>query len=425
MQLQLQELSTAGKATGLALALHGGEPSPNSMNDTITPRLRADVELKPFDEYEGEQRFIVAVDERHLVVSEGVAIVLEECRTQTTLGAVAARASARLGFSVSPEMVGNVLSSEVLSDCFHVPEQRAKLQCPVRLRQRVVPAQVLAPMLVPLRWLFTRPAAAMVITTLVLVELLVLQKEPVSAPPLSGAQIVCSVALTMLGVVVHELGHLTACARFGAGHGGIGVGVYWCMPVLYAEVNGAWMLPRLQRAAVDVGGVYFQCAYLIALGAAYLASDAVPFIEAMVWTHFLMLHTLNPVLKYDGYWLLTDLGAMPNLHEQIRSSATQILQTLRHAADARFPTPKQFTILCAFSAIAFAYFACTLAMLGTNIGHGASEIAQRWSARGSTPFGNWHVVGESALLALLVVMALSLAVLLARSIHRIGKDPQV
>ncbi len=27
-------------------------------------------------------------------------------------------------------------------------------------------------------------------------------------PPLSGAQIVCSVALTMLGVVVHELGHL-------------------------------------------------------------------------------------------------------------------------------------------------------------------------------------------------------------------------
>ncbi|MEJ0035541.1 MAG: hypothetical protein WDO68_05590 [Gammaproteobacteria bacterium] len=395
------------------------------MNNTITPRLRADVELKPFDEYEGDERFIVAVDDRHLVVSSGVALVLEECRAHTTLGAVAQRVSARLGFFVSPEIVGEVLSAQVLSDCFHAPEQRAQGQCPIRCRQRIVPTQVLAPILLPLRWLFTRPAAAMVITTLVLIELLVIQRgHSAVSPPLSGAQIVCSVALTMLGVVVHELGHLTACARFGARHGGIGLGVYWCMPVLYAEVSGAWMLPRLQRAAVDAGGVYFQCAYLIALGGAYLASGAMPFVEAMAWTHFLMLHTLNPVLKYDGYWLLTDLGGMPNLHEQIRTSARQAWRALRHAARDSLPTLRQLALLSAFGAIAIAYFTYTFAMLGTDIGHGASEIARRWVVRDSAPFGHWHVVGEAALVALLSVMALSLAFLLARSIHRIGKDPQ-
>jgi putative peptide zinc metalloprotease protein len=395
------------------------------MNDTITPRLRADVELKPFDEYEGDERFIVAVDDRHLVVSSGVAVVLDECRTQNTLGAIAQRVSARLGFAVSPEMVGEVLSAPVLTDCFHVPEQRAQLQCPVRLRQRIVPASVVAPLLVPLRWLFTRPAVAAVITTLVLIELLVFQREQASVPPpLSGAQIVCSVALTMLGVVVHELGHLTACARFGARHGGIGLGVYWCMPVLYAEVSGAWMLPRLQRAAVDAGGVYFQCAYLIVLGAVYLASDAAPFHEAMAWTHFLMLHTLNPVLKYDGYWLLTDMGGMPNLHEQIRGSARRLWQALRHAAVECRLALKELALLSIFGVMAAVYFAYTLAMLGASIGHGASEIAHRWAIRDSSPFGNWHVAGEAALLALLVVMALSLAFLLARSLHRIGKDPQ-
>ena len=395
------------------------------MNDTITPRLRADVELKPFDEYEGDERFIVAVDDRHLVVSSGVAVVLDECRAQATLGTVAQRASARLGFVVSPEMVSEVLSAQVLSDCFHVPEQRAQVQCPVRFRQRVLPAHVLAPLLVPMRWLFTRPAAAALITTLVLIELLIMQSAHASVPPpLSGTQIVCSVALTMLGVVVHEFGHLTACARFGARHGGIGLGVYWCMPVLYAEVSGAWMLPRLQRAAVDVGGVYFQCAYLIGLGAIYLASGARPFVEAMVWTHFLMLHTLNPVLKYDGYWLLTDLGGMPNLHEQIRSGAQQAWQALRHAASERWPTIKQLALLSAFGVMALAYFAYTIVVLGTDIGRGAGEIAQRWTIRDSAPFGHWHVAGESALLALLVVMALSLAFLLARSLHRLGKDPQ-
>lgn len=395
------------------------------MNDIITPRLRADVELKPFDEYEGDDRFIVAVDDRHLVVNAGVAVVLDECRRHNTLDAVARTVSARLGFPVSPEMVSEVLSAQVLSDCFHVPEQRAQVQCPVRFRQRIVPAHVLGPWLAPLRWLFTRPAAAFVLTTLVLIELLAIQREHSAAPPpLSGAQIVCSVALTMIGVVVHELGHLTACARFGARHGGMGLGVYWCMPVLYAEVSGAWMLPRLQRAAVDAGGVYFQCVYLIALGAAYLASDAAPFVEAMAWTHFLMLHTLNPVLKYDGYWLLTDLAGMPNLHEQIRASARQTWQAIRHAARHHLPTIKQIVALSAFSGMATAYFGYTLVMLGTNIGHGASEIARRWDLRDSTPFGSWHVVGESALFALIVVMALSLAFLLARSLHRLGKDPQ-
>jgi putative peptide zinc metalloprotease protein len=295
----------------------------------------------------------------------------------------------------------------------------------VRFRRQILSARVLAPVLGPLRWSFTRPVAAMIVTTLILIELLVAQQEHATVlVPLSGAQMVCSVALTMLGVVVHELGHLTACVRFGARHGSIGMGIYWCMPVLYAEVSGAWMLPRLQRAAVDAGGVYFQCAYLVVLGGVYLASGSAPFLAAMAWTHFLMLHTLNPVLKYDGYWLLTDLGGMPNLHEHVRASARDLWCVLRRTAGSILPARRQLAVLCMFGVLATAYFAYTLAMLGLGIAQGASEVAARWADRDSVPFGNWHVVGESALLMLLIVMALSLAFLLARSLHRIGKDPQ-
>jgi hypothetical protein len=94
------------------------------------------------------------------------------------------------------------------------------------------------------------------------------------------------------------------------------------------------------------------------------------------------------------------------------------------AAEERWPSLEQLVLLSAFGVMATAYFAYTIVLLGTDIGHGASEIAHRWALRDSTPFGHWHVAGESALLALLVVMALSLACLLARSLHRIGKDPQ-
>jgi putative peptide zinc metalloprotease protein len=272
---------------------------------------------------------------------------------------------------------------------------------------------------------FTRPAAAALITSLFIVELLVANHAGAAASsPLSGAQIVCTAALTAVGIIVHELGHLAACARFGAAHGGIGIGIYWCMPVFYADVNGAWMLPRLQRAVVDAGGVYLQCAYVLALGAAYLAWEAAPFLEAMVWTHFLMLHTLNPILKYDGYWLLTDLFGLSNLHDQIRRRTGEMWRALCRKPEACMPSAKSLLLLAGFGCIASAYFSYMLAMLGTDIGRGASEVANRWEIRESAPFGAWHVVGESALLALLVVMAVSVACLLARSITRIGRNSQ-
>jgi putative peptide zinc metalloprotease protein len=394
------------------------------MNDTITPRLREDVLLKPFEEYEGDARFIIAVDDRHFVVSAAVAAVLEESRAHTTLSTLAQRASERLGVTVSEELASRVLSEQLLSVCFHVPEQRTHSQCPIRYRARVLGARALRLPLAVLAPLFSRSAAATLVAILIAVEILIAARSASAEPyALSGAQVLCAAGLTVLGIVVHELGHLAACFRFGASHGGIGIGIYWCMPVFYAEVHGAWMLPRLRRAVVDAGGIYLQCVYVIALGVTWLSTGSAPVLEAIVWSHFLMLHTLNPVLKYDGYWLLTDLAGAPNLHGQIRESAQNVWRAVRHKPDARWPAAKPLTLLGAFAGFAIAYFAYLLAVLGANIGQSASASESRWAAWDHTPYGLWHAVGESAVLALLLVMAASLAVLLARSIHRIGRDP--
>jgi hypothetical protein len=189
------------------------------------------------------------------------------------------------------------------------------------------------------------------------------------------------------------------------------------MPVFYADVNGAWTLPRLQRAAVDAGGVYLQCIYAVTLGAIYLATDAPAIREAIAWTVFLMLHTLNPVLKYDGYWLLTDLAGAPNLHAKIRASAQQVWSVLRRQPGASLPSRKPLLLLGAFTATAFAYFAYLLLMLGTSLGKSAGAATEKWAEEGVM----WQAVGESALLTLLLVMAVSLAFVLAQSIHRIGR----
>lgn len=388
------------------------------MNDSMTPPLRADVRVLPFQDSDGqgENRYIVAVGERHFVVGAVVAAVLEESRQPSTAAVLAARVSERLGTFVSAELVNRVLAEQRLSVCFRAGEPEA--ECPIRFRARLVSGRALRVPLAALSKLFTLNAAVLVIALLAIVAASVAANSSGrTADPLSGPEMICAFALTLLGVLVHELGHLAACARFGASHGGIGVGLYWCMPVFYAEVNGAWTLPRIQRAAVDAGGVYLQCLYTVALGAIYLATDAPAVREAIAWTFFLMLHTLNPVLKYDGYWLLTDLAGAPNLHARIRESAQQTWSVIRRVPDARLPARKPLLLLGAFAGAALTYFTYLLLMLGTGIGKSAGTAAEKWATSGVM----WHAIGESAVLALLVVMAVSLAFVLAQSIHRIGR----
>jgi len=382
----------------------------------MTPTLRADVRVLPFDDGEGRNRFIVAVGERHFVVGEVVAAVLQEARVPSTPEALAQRVSGRLGASVSADVVNRVIAEQMLSVCFHDGAQTA--QCPIRFRARLVGAAALRVPLALLSKLFTSKVAILAIVMLAVVQIAIAAgSERGVAEGLSGTEVMCAVALTLLGVFVHELGHLAACARFGAVHGGIGVGLYWCMPVFYADVNGAWTLPRLQRAAVDAGGVYLQCIYTLGLGAAYLATQSPTIREAIAWTFFLMLHTLNPVLKYDGYWLLTDLAGAPNLHGRIRDSAQQVWSVIRRVPGASLPGTKPLLLLGAFTAIAFAYFAYLLLVLGAGIGKSLGATAEKWAAGEAS----WPAVGEFALLALLLVMAVSLSFVLARSIHRIGR----
>lgn len=382
----------------------------------MMPTLRPDVHVLPFEDGGGERKFIVAVGETHLVVSALVAAVLVESRVPSTPAALAQRVSHRLGVTVSVERVSRVISERLLAVCFRAVEQEP--ECPIRFRVRVMGAAALRVPLGALSKLFALRTALFVLALLTVAgTALALGTGGRDEETLRGSEVACAVTLTLLGVLAHELGHLAACARFGAKHGGIGVGLYWCMPVFFADVNGAWTLPRLQRAAVDVGGVYFQCIYIVGLGAIYMATAAPAVQEAIAWNVFLTLHTLNPVLKYDGYWLLADLSGTPNLHAQIGASARKVWDVVRGESGASLPTVKPLLLLSAFTGIALAYFVYLLLMLGTGIGRSAGAASDQWATSGAV----WQAVGESALLALLLLMAISLASLLAQSIHRIGR----
>jgi len=114
-------------------------------------------------------------------------------------------------------------------------------------------------------------------------------------------------------VTFHELGHATAASYFGAKHGGIGGGFYLFTPVYYADVTDIWRLTKRQRIVVNIAGMYFELIFCSVLAlVAFIAGNSILLLISITVCIY-TLFNLNPFLRSDGYWVLSDLTNKPNL----------------------------------------------------------------------------------------------------------------
>lgn len=122
------------------------------------------------------------------------------------------------------------------------------------------------------------------------------------------------VALLMIGTMLfHELGHIAACRKFNIKHGGIGVGVYIVFPVAYADITSVWTATKKQRIIANLGGVFTEYLYaFILLGVFFYTNNATYLLTfAIIVTK--AFFELNPFIRMDGYWVLSDITGTPNL----------------------------------------------------------------------------------------------------------------
>jgi putative peptide zinc metalloprotease protein len=183
-----------------------------------------------------------------------------------------------------------------------------------------------------LGWLFTWPAFAVAVClalaslALVASNLAELQRRLPSASEFFAAQNWVVLALCLAATkICHELGHGLACKRFGGECPEMGLMFLCFTPCLYCNVSDSWMIPnKWQRAAVGAAGMYVEL---------ILASLAT---IVWWWTHPGLINHLalnvifvcsvstlvfnaNPLMRYDGYYILSDLLEIPNLRQKATS----------------------------------------------------------------------------------------------------------
>ena len=127
-------------------------------------------------------------------------------------------------------------------------------------------------------------------------------------------------ALTLTLIkTLHELGHAYTAHHFGAHVPVMGIAFLLMFPVLYTDTTDAWRITsRRKRALIDAGGMIVE--FAIACIAIFLwsflpdgpARSTAFFVATSSWLLSLMVN-LNPCMRFDGYYLLSDLCGFQNM----------------------------------------------------------------------------------------------------------------
>mgnify|MGYP002623437513 CR=1 FL=1 len=137
----------------------------------------------------------------------------------------------------------------------------------------------------------------------------------------------------VLGVtkVLHEFGHGFSCKHFGGECHEMGVMLLVLTPCLYCNVSDSWLLRnKWHRAAIGAAGIYVEL--LLASAATFIwwftQPDTLINLVALQVMFVCSISTIlfngNPLLRYDGYYILSDILEIPNL----RQKASQVLGRL-------------------------------------------------------------------------------------------------
>lgn len=185
--------------------------------------------------------------------------------------------------------------------------------------------------------------------------------------------------IALSAIAVHECGHGLTCKHFGGEVHEMGFLLLAFQPCLYCNVNDAWLFEsKWQKIYVALAGVWVEM-LLAALGAyIWLFVDVgnslgyICFVLMTIGTATSLLVNLNPLLKFDGYYILTDILEMQNLRQNSIAWFSYSLKTkiLRMEVEAPLsPTKRERNIYLLYGALVTIYMIAILSFIAI-LGYG-------------------------------------------------------
>lgn len=281
--------------------------------------------------------------------------ILEALKTRVSLAGLQASIKTKFGFSIGErELVSylnhlaadNLLVARRLGDGGRLFQQHTRLNSVSRWQYLLGLLSIKLPgiypgpllnLLQPIGRLIFNPMSVLVLSIVIVVTLLfalisfqtVLERAPSIVELLSVQHLVCVTIGFVVIKIVHELGHGLACRQMGHECSEMGVLLLVMIPCLYCDVSDMWAAKsRYKRILVSLAGVFVELVFAAACFWGWYYSLDGP-LHRFLFGMMLVasLNTLfvngNPLMRYDGYYALSDWVGVPNLAAVSQTSLNQ------------------------------------------------------------------------------------------------------
>jgi len=174
--------------------------------------------------------------------------------------------------------------------------------------------------------------------------------------------------LTIIIKSIHELGHGLTCKHFGGEVHEVGAMMLVFTPYFFVNVSDCWVMPnRMHRVLISAAGIYVEL--VIASFATFAWALVQPGYLQMVLYNVIIIASVstiffnaNPLMRFDGYYILTDLMEVPNLQTKSRALISYQVKKLlfgnigEDPTLARMPLPKRrFWVFYIYAILSFLY----------------------------------------------------------------------
>lgn len=138
-----------------------------------------------------------------------------------------------------------------------------------------------------------------------------------------------------LGVVkvIHEFGHGLSCKAFGGEVHEMGALFLVFSPCLYCNVSDAWTLPnKWHRIIISAAGIYVELIIAALATFVWWGTENGTFINNLCMSLMVVcsvstvIFNANPLMRFDGYYVLADWIEIPNLREKSNRYLSQLAQ---------------------------------------------------------------------------------------------------
>lgn len=307
------------------------------MSSSHLPQLRTDLTLHEQETVDGATLIVKdPVSGEFFRLQAAAAFIARQCNGETPPDVIQQRAEAAFGQRLTADELSAFLRSLDRSGLLETERgERARNQTrrkrhqgsTLYMRYRVVDPDRILDWLMPRTRFFFTPAFVVLSALLIVLAIGIgifnwsyILQGALDLVRLSTLPLL--VATIFLALTAHEFAHGLTCKHFGGEVREMGLMLLYFQPAFYCNVSDAWLFPeKRKRLWVGFAGPYFEL-FLWALAAILWRITAVDTwineasLVLMATSGVKTLFNFIPLIKLDGYYLLSDYLEIPNLRKK-------------------------------------------------------------------------------------------------------------